>query len=149
VTPINRNEAFAGKMDQRWDGSIRGRLGVLVTPSLLAYATAGLAIGEVCGSFVYAATLTTGETASGAAKWCDTRIGPTAGGGLETIIGNGLKARLEYRYTDLGSFSKDVPLTATPAGGGFCGGGFVCTGNAHIDMNAAFHTIRLGLGVDF
>jgi outer membrane immunogenic protein len=153
ITPgtpaIFRNETFAGKISQGWDGSARLRLGVLVTPLLLAYGTAGVAIGDVCGSFAYAATLTSGDIARGAGKWCDVQVGYTVGGGFEAQVANGIKARLEYRYTDLGSFSKDVPLTATPAGGGACGGGYACTGNAHIDMEAAFHTIRLGLGVDF
>ena len=63
------------------------------------------------------------------------------------IVGDGWKARLEYRYTDLGGFSADVPLAVTYGPG--CTGIFVCTGNAHIDMSAAFQTVRLGLGIDF
>jgi opacity protein-like surface antigen len=65
------------------------------------------------------------------------------GAGVETAIALGFnsKLRFEYRYTDLGSFSKDVPLavTTTPCN-------FGCTGNAHIDMRAGFHTFRVGLG---
>src|SRR5262245_8428461 len=45
-----RTETFHGSQSQRWDGSVRARLGMLLTPSLLAYATGGLAVGEVCGS---------------------------------------------------------------------------------------------------
>jgi opacity protein-like surface antigen len=79
---------------------------------------------------------------TGAKSWNDTRLGYTLGGGIELDVGKGLKARLEYRFTDFGHISKDVPLT-----GAGCDS-YSCGTNAHIDMNAAFHTVRLGLGVD-
>jgi len=185
-TPVDggatRAEAFTGSMTQRWDGSLRLRLGTLVTPLTLAYGTAGGAVGSVCSSFSYAATLTSPgifvpgtqgtvippsssvgpgsvptvvagtpgffvpgftASASGADSGCQTRVGYTVGAGVETAIALGFnsKLRFEYRYTDLGSFSKDVPLavTTTPCN-------FGCTGNAHIDMRAGFHTFRVGLG---
>jgi len=144
-----RTEVFTGSMTQRADGSLRLRYGVLVTPWTLAYATGGGALGDVCGSFSYAATLAGGATtgtAFGADNWCQARFGYTVGGGVETAIGMlaGAKVRFEYRYTDFGSFSRDVPLAAASP---TCGvGGFLCAGNAHIDMRAAFHTFRIGLG---
>jgi len=174
---ITRSETFTGSMTQRWDGSLRLRLGTLVTPWTLAYGTAGGAVGSVCGSFSYAATLTSPATtvtestpgfsiinpglsiinpggtttrtvpgfatsAFGADNWCETRIGYTVGAGVETAIALGYnsKLRFEYRYTDLGSFSRDVPLAEIPCIVGSC------SGNAHIDMRAAFHTFRVGLG---
>jgi outer membrane immunogenic protein len=147
-----RSEAFTGSMTQRWDGSLRLRVGTLVTPWTLAYGTAGGAVGSVCNSFSYAARLTPPEgsvtptppatTAYGADNWCETRFGYTVGAGVETAIALGYnsKLRFEYRYTDLGSFSRDVPLAETPC--------VIpsCTGNAHIDLRAAFHTFRVGLG---
>jgi outer membrane immunogenic protein len=166
---ITRSETFTGSMTQRWDGSLRLRVGTLVTPWTLAYGTAGGAVGNVCSSFSYAATVTrptrspftpgtaasiigTGTftvpgfttSASGADNWCETRIGYTVGAGVETgiALGYNSKLRFEYRYTDLGSFSRDVPLVA--AGEPPCSVG--CTGNAHIDLRAAFHTFRVGLG---
>lgn len=175
-TPVDlgatRTEAFTGSMTQRWDGSLRLRAGTLVTPWTLAYGTAGGAVGSVCSSFSYAASLTgtpgtpgvpptidpsTGAvlspgspglppipptTASGADNWCETQIGYTVGAGVETAIALGYnsKLRFEYRYIDLGSFSRDVPLAATPCSVA------PCTGNAHIDLRAAFHTFRIGLG---
>jgi outer membrane immunogenic protein len=154
VPPVTRAETFTGSMTQRADGSLRLRYGVLVTPWTLAYATGGGALGSVCGSFSYAATLTGAAglggappaTAFGADNWCQTRAGYTVGGGVETSVAMfaNAKARFEYRYTDFGSFSRDVPLAVLP--GAPCGGAFLCTGNAHIDMRAAFHTFRVGLG---
>src|SRR5262249_57038075 len=52
---------------QEWEGSLRLRLGTLVTPWTLAYGTAGGAVGSVCGSFSYAATLTSPGTPGQAA----------------------------------------------------------------------------------
>jgi outer membrane immunogenic protein len=160
---MRSGEAFTGSMTQRWDGSLRFRLGTLVTPWTLAYGTAGGAVGSVCNSFSYTASLTiptvpgssvpvpipssTGSstTAFGADNWCETRIGYTVGAGVETgiALGYNSKLRFEYRYTDLGSFSRDVPLVAvtTPSSCPFTS----CTGNAHIDLRAAFHTFRVGL----
>jgi outer membrane immunogenic protein len=159
VTPtFTRTETFTGSLTQGADGSARVRFGTLVTPWTLAYATAGGALGNICGSFSYSATLTpvppaggAPASASGADSWCRTRAGYTVGGGVETaaadfmplLFGSNAKLRFEYRYTDFGTFSRDVPLAVTTG----CGAGTPgCTGNAHIDMRAAFHTFRVGLG---
>jgi outer membrane immunogenic protein len=145
ITPLYVSETFTGSMTQGWDGSLRGRLGVLLAPALLAYGTSGLAFGNVSGSFNYNAQygpVTSPTSVTGVGSWNDIRIGYTWGGGIELDIGMGLKARLEYRFTDFGHISKDVPLASTGCGSYSCGT------NAHIDMNAAFHTVRLGLGVD-
>jgi opacity protein-like surface antigen len=149
----DRSEAFTGSMTQRWDGSLRLRAGALVTPLTLAYATGGGAVGSVCGSFSYAATMTAPpvsagfpavSNASGADSWCETRFGYTVGGGIETAIAFGYnsKLRFEYRYTDFGSFSRDVPLAVTTSPCPVT----TCTGNAHIDLRAGFQTFRVGLG---
>ena len=81
-------ELFTGSQKQGADGSIRGRLGYLVTPWTLLYATGGLAIGQVSGSFSYAgcqfATCSSfGTNVTGAASWSDTRVGGTVGAGVE------------------------------------------------------------------
>ena len=64
--------------------------------------------------------------------------------GVEAEWFKGVKLRVEYRYTDFGSFSQNVPLTSAN-----CGGYFSCGTNTRIDMDAAFHTVRAGLGIDF
>jgi outer membrane immunogenic protein len=151
---FTRSDVFTGSMTQRWDGSLRLRAGALVTPWTLAYGTAGGAVGSVCSSFSYSATLdisladggSGAAFANGADNWCETRIGYTVGAGVETAIAlfYNSKLRFEYRYTDLGSFSRDVPLSET------CSKAFLCVGstagNAHIDLRAAFHTFRVGIG---
>ena len=103
-------EQFTGSQKQGWDGSLRLRAGVLVTPQTLVYATGGLAIGQVSGTFSYYGADSAGAAVYGAASWSETRVGGTIGAGVETALGAGMKARAEYRYTNLGKFSKDVPL---------------------------------------
>jgi outer membrane immunogenic protein len=155
MTALGVTEKFTGSLQQGWDGSLRGRLGILVTPSLLAYGTAGGAIGDVSGSFSYNASgpplagVAVGLAApsvAGAGSWSDTRLGYTAGGGLEAALGGGLKARLEYRYTDFGHISQNIPLTSLN-----CVAAAGCTSgtNSHIDTNAAFQTVKIGIGIDF
>jgi outer membrane immunogenic protein len=50
-----RAESFNGALKQTGDGSLRFRAGILMTPWTLVYATAGGALGNVSGSFNYAA----------------------------------------------------------------------------------------------
>src|SRR5262249_6967617 len=154
-----RTETFSGSLTQGADGSARARFGMLVTPWTLAYATAGGAFGNICGSFSYSATLTPVglsvlSTGSGAGSSCRVRAGYTVGGGIETaaadfmpaLFGSNAKLRFEYRYTDFGTFSQDVPLGVTTGCGSVVAPVAGCTGNAHTDMRAAFHTFRVGLG---
>jgi outer membrane immunogenic protein len=71
-----------------WFGTVRGRLGWLVTPTLLAYGTGGFAYGGIQAGF-------NGNT--------NTRTGWTAGGGLEWMFMPNWSAKVEYLYTDLSS----------------------------------------------
>jgi outer membrane immunogenic protein len=88
-----------------WDASVRGRVGFLVTPTALLYATGGVAWQQVdvnaacAGSNLNASwcTAVRNETAS------NTQVGWTIGGGAETMIGSNLLLRAEYRYSDYGN----------------------------------------------
>jgi outer membrane immunogenic protein len=100
-----------------WDASLRGRLGYLVTPATLIYATGGVAwqhyqLESRCGSAVcaflgIAPAVITNST---------TKAGGTLGGGIETAIGGHWLARAEYRYADYGHSSFTVARTATRVG---------------------------------
>jgi opacity protein-like surface antigen len=92
-----------------WDASVRGRLGLLVAPSLLLYGTGGVAWQQ----FGVSATCT---GAAGTTSWCvDTRgetnasikTGWTAGGGLEARLGGNWLGRVEYRYSKFGRVDHD------------------------------------------
>src|SRR5262249_48852395 len=117
-----RNETFNGQVQQNWDASVRLRLGTLVTPGILFYATGGGAVGQVSSSFSYSATTIYSyenapgapgpitHTTSGAGNWTDMRVGWTLGAGFEALLTRNLRLRSEYRFTDLGQYSKQVAL---------------------------------------
>jgi outer membrane immunogenic protein len=146
-----RSESFYGTAKQGWDASIRGRLGYLVTPWTMVYGTGGLAFGEVSGSFAYQAVELPSfsgcppcASATGGGTWNTTRTGWTAGGGVEMMLSQLWSVRLEYRYTDLGSFTENVPIRT------FCGG--VCSSpssNASINLHPTNNAVRVGLALNF
>lgn len=89
---------------QDWDGSLRLRAGTLLTPTTFAYVTTGLALqgmslNATChGPPSYWCLADRSESAGQA------QFGYTLGLGAETAIGTRLSARLEYRYSDFGSY---------------------------------------------
>jgi len=154
-----RTEMFSANVKQGWDASLRLRLGGLVTPGILVYGTGGVGVGAVNSSFSYSATTVYNyenaigapppitHTTSGSGSWSDTRVGWTAGGGAEAIIVGNWKIRGEYRFTDLGRFSKQIPLvrTSTDPVNLANTGSMSATAN----LSAAFHTVRLGIAYGF
>jgi outer membrane immunogenic protein len=118
-----------------WFGTVRGRLGYLVTPDLLIYATGGLAYGKtnMSGSIVNTpaaginnliyiigdnGVIFTCGALGPAAATCyagsgsKTSMGWVAGAGIEYhLIGN-LTAKAEYLYIDLGGDT--ITLTSPP-----------------------------------
>ena len=65
-------------------GTLRGRAGYLINPTLLVYVTAGLAYNGI-----------------DAWGYSNTRTGWTAGGGVEWMFAPNWSAKLEYLYADL------------------------------------------------
>lgn len=160
TTDIRRGDNFDGSLKQSWDGSLRARLGVLVTPWTLVYGTGGLAYERVSGSFNYVGTLygagctgpcsSVSGTATASASWSDTRVGWTAGAGIETELWTGWKARIEYRYADLGSYSKTVAIVnSCTSGGSACYSSSSYSTAATIDLHPTFQTVRVSFGFDF
>ena len=74
------------RRSQGADGSIRGRLGYLVTPWTLLYATRVLAIGQVSGSFSYAGC-TTATCSSVGPTSPERRLGATHGSAERSASG--------------------------------------------------------------
>jgi outer membrane immunogenic protein len=131
------------------NGSFRLRAGALVTPWTLVYATGGLAVGEISGSFSYLACTTlpcsAGTSVFGAASWNEARIGGTVGAGVETELFPGWKGPFEYRYTDFGSITKDVALSNNVTSVGGCSP-TICGNVAHIETKTSSHRLTVGLG---
>ena len=100
-----------------WFGSARARFGMAVTPSFLAYATGGLAVGHVKTSATLAGFTPAGAATSVVFLNDQTNAGWVAGAGVEARIANtSWTWKAEYLYMDLGRFNNAVNFTtATPA----------------------------------
>jgi len=100
--PSNIISNLTQKLD--WFGTVRGRAGVLVTPAVLLYATGGLAYGEVeTGGTITGPTLAVPLATVALPGASSTRVGWTAGAGVEGRISGNWTAKLEYLYMDLGT----------------------------------------------
>ena len=96
-------------------GTVRARIGYPVAAGLLPYFTGGLAYGHASFStalfgVAYAPDGTALASATSAANYSDTRVGWSAGAGLELMTFPNWSARFEYLYYDLGSVTKVSPI---------------------------------------
>ena len=101
-------DVFTLKVEQKQAYSVRGRLGYLLAPETLLYGTAGWAWSQ----FNYALTFT-GFPSESDTRWFN---GPQIGGGIETIISPGWRARLEYLQTFYNSGTFNSPTAALAFG---------------------------------
>jgi outer membrane immunogenic protein len=81
-----------------WFGTVRGRLGLAIWDRTLIYGTGGIMYGEEVANLL---ATTPGPTFQ--AQSSGTHSGWVAGGGIEYAFTNGLSAKLEGLYYDLGS----------------------------------------------
>ncbi len=77
------------------EGSLRARLGYVVSPNILLYATAGGAAKSL-------------EVSGGGLSDKNTMVGWTAGAGADMMVTENIFGRVEYRYTDFGSDTFDI-----------------------------------------
>lgn len=128
----------------RWDASLRARLGYLVTPGALLYATGGIAwlnqeAGYTCGpnspwcSGSNINTLRT-DTVS------RTSLGWTVGGGLEWMLGGNWLLRGEYRYSEYERWHGALMTT---------GGAAIGSDDVAFDIKTRTHTALIGLSYKF
>ena len=110
-----RGTAAALSDELEWFGTFRGRGGVLVTPSVLLYATGGLAYGSLQTDLALSTSTATGIPVTIGATKSTEKVGWTIGGGIETMFASNWSAKIEYLYMDLGSVNNSV-LLPTAAG---------------------------------
>ncbi|HMK90215.1 MAG TPA: outer membrane beta-barrel protein [Methylocystis sp.] len=86
-------------------GTVRGRVGFLITPTILIYGTGGLAYGDANFSISGVQAVAIPGTSAGffSGSYSDTRVGWTAGGGVEWLFLPNWSVKVEYLYFDLGS----------------------------------------------
>ena len=95
-----------------WFGTVRGRIGSAIMPTVLAYITGGLAFGEVSTSDTISGTNLIGPQGvngvmivpvSGTLSNNTTKVGWTIGGGIEGALLKNWTGKIEYLYVDLGT----------------------------------------------
>jgi outer membrane immunogenic protein len=104
-----------------WLYTLRGRVGVPVSPNLMAYATGGLAVTRlgVSNSFSDNVFFPSGGTES--ANGNETKAGWVIGGGLEWALANNWSVKAEYLYFDFGKVTVTGTIT-NPINGGYAQG---------------------------
>jgi outer membrane immunogenic protein len=106
-----------------WLGTVRGRVGYLVSPTLLIFGTGGLTYGGVYGNVTnYAYVTTTSSDEDGPAGYganhtffgggsrSQTRVGWNAGGGIEWLFAPNWSVKAEAIYWSLGNAT--IPTVA-------------------------------------
>lgn len=112
--------------ENRWQGSIRGRVGAAFGPTLL-YVTGGVAFADLRYRY-FVAGVTPAES------FRDTKAGWTIGAGAEFAFSPRWSTRLEYRFTDFGRVT-NASLVGSP--------------NFSYRHDPEFHTVRLGVSYHF
>ncbi len=134
-----------------WYGTLRGRLGFLVTPSWLLYATGGLAYGGVKSSLSYFDINHQGHPgllAGGITNFSQTRVGWTLGAGAEWAFTPNWSLKAEYGYVDLGrsTINAASAWNNLPAPG--AAETVIMTASTHT-FRTSFHTLRAGVNYKF
>jgi outer membrane immunogenic protein len=90
--------------DIEWFTTLRLRYGMTVTPSILAYLTAGLAVGQVSAN-ANISSFSAGVPVAFPFLFGHARFGWTVGAGSEWRISSNWTGKVEYLFVDLGSVS--------------------------------------------
>ena len=126
--PGGGTASFTNEWKFPWFGTLRGRVGFLPAERWLVYATGGLAFGQSKYEMTFAQP-GAGRFYSLSDK--ETKVGWTAGAGVETAFWQNWSAKLEYLYVDLGTHSIDtVDVDGVPF---------------HVENKVRNHIVRVGL----
>jgi outer membrane immunogenic protein len=132
-------------------GTVRGRLGWLIAPTLLAYGAGGLAYGGVTTNFSVFQKIPGADPPEpppliGGRPFADTLFGWTAGGGVEWLFLPNWSAKAEYLYYDLGGAAvyASMPFVAPDPNGGLA---FINAIRATTRFNG--HIVRAGVNYHF
>lgn len=153
------------KNRMNWDGSLRTRIGVVAAPSLLVFATGGIALGRmerrtgVNGSVRFLndeGDLQATHSFASASQKDKIRLGWTVGAGVDYKITNAWTLRADYRYTSFGKSTGSANANATCSPGevtidarDYCAllpAGLAIASTRSTDT---FHAVRVGLSYQF
>jgi outer membrane immunogenic protein len=151
-TLINEFGALTASKNLGYLGTVRGRIGFLLTPAIGVFGTAGLAYGQVgmntssALSYIFTSTGTPLVGAFGATNSSGVRAGWTAGGGLEAFLSPSWSAKAEYLYYDLGSTSVITPFVASTS---MLPGGLTMAMASKSSTGFTGHIARIGINYHF
>ena len=135
------------QMKDTWDGGVRGRLGYLITPTMLLFGTNGVSwmkseASVTCGTSpsLCSGTNNTLHRTDSASK---TVVGWTLGAGLEAVVMPNWLLRGEYRYSSYAGYH------ATLLQGGGAGGPGSNVDVVDADIKNRTHTVLVGLAYKF
>jgi outer membrane immunogenic protein len=96
--------AFQAEDRLRWLGTTRARLGFLPVPSIMIYASAGVAYGGIEDSVIGSVgSSSVSSSFAQSSSTSETRFGFAAGAGIEWAINNNWMTRAEWLHYNLGS----------------------------------------------
>jgi len=98
----------------QWFGTMRGRLGAVVTPDALAYVTAGVAVADITTAGTISGSDLAGLPANTGFSHHVTKAGWTLGAGLEAHLVGNWTGKIEYLHMDFGTVTI-VPTMAPTA----------------------------------
>lgn len=125
-------------------GTVRGRLGFLITPTLEVYGTGGLAYGGVtANTSAFSFWSPFGQFGGGAGNFSGTLVGWTAGAGVEWMFMPNWSAKAEYLHYNLGHANWTTSWLV-PGNFGGVGANFAVS-RATFDG----HIVRLGVNYHF
>ena len=136
--PLNATSSHTFRQELDWLGTVRARLGFLVSPSTLAYVTGGLAYGRTSYS-AFSDISPPNPALQFAGSDRKTDIGWTIGAGSEMRLGSNWSLKGEYLYYDLG----ENTLVANRVGAGPAG--FAVTSR----FESTGHIARVGINYKF
>jgi len=135
---------YTNTVSSDWWASVRGRLGWTPTPSLLLYATGGVAFADFSYSHRFVEGVFPGTSlGAAAASSTQTLVAPAVGGGLEFMVAPGWSLKAEYLYIPFGSISLKPTPVVFP--GPVIGGSVFSSKATNLDTNV----IRVGLNYHF
>jgi outer membrane immunogenic protein len=106
------NDTLTLSDNQRWVGTVRGRLGYTPANNWLLYVTGGLAYGKFEHSVTQFCNISCGQTQTFADSV--TKTGWTVGGGFEVALDRNWSLGAEYLYMDFGKDTLSVAAGGIP-----------------------------------
>jgi outer membrane immunogenic protein len=122
-----------------WLATLRGRAGLLISPALLLYGTAGVAFTKL--DHTHEVVVAAASSATHRASGDDFKIGLVGGFGAEFALSGNWRLKAEYLYTRFGG-SDDARHTVTPVGP-------FTASFTHSAEDLTIQTVRLGLNYGF